>query len=168
MVYYCDECKKRPATVHITKIHNNKKTELHLCEECARKHQEIPFSFEPNFSIHKFLSGLLEGTPLEVPTLPSIQCPNCRLTYEQFSQIGRFGCSQCYHTFGERLDPLLRKIQGNSRHTGKVPRRAGGNMWIKREVERLRAELQAAVREEAYEKAAEIRDRIRELEQRLK
>ena len=31
----CQECKKNPATVHVTKIVNNIKTELHLCQSCA-------------------------------------------------------------------------------------------------------------------------------------
>lgn len=169
-MYYCDECKKRPATVHITKIHNNKKTELHLCEECARKYQknqEFAINFEPNFSLHKFLSSLFEGSLLDVEPEVSVQCPNCRLTYEQFGKTGSFGCSECYKAFGEKLDPLLRRIHGNSRHAGKVPKRAGGNMWVKREVDQLRRELQSAIQVEAYEKAAEIRDKIRKLEEKL-
>lgn len=165
---YCEECKQRPATVHLTKIQNNKKTELYLCEECARRHHEIPFSFEPNFSIHKFLTGLLEGTPVEVTPVASPQCPNCKLTYDQFGQFGRFGCSQCYRAFGKQLELLLRRVQGNNCHTGKVPKRTGGNIWVKREVERLREELQRAIGEEAYERAAELRDRIRALEQKFK
>ncbi len=166
---YCEECQKRPATVHFTQIVNNKKTELHLCEECARHHQEFPFSFnfEPNFSIHKFLAGLLDGVPVEVPAVETPQCPNCGLTYGQFGQIGRFGCSECYRAFGRGLEPLIRRVQGNDRHTGKVPRRAGGKLSFKREIEKLRAELQEAVRQEAYERAAELRDRIRRLEQEL-
>ncbi|MGB9791555.1 MAG: UvrB/UvrC motif-containing protein [Thermacetogeniaceae bacterium] len=167
---FCEECGKRPATVHFTQIINNKKTELHLCEECARRHQEIPFSFnfEPNFSIHKFLAGLMDGAlPVQMPVVEVPRCPNCGLTYTQFGQIGRFGCSECYKAFGKGLEPLIRRIQGNDRHTGKVPRRAGGKLSCLREIERLRAELQEAVRQEAYEKAAELRDRIRQLEKEL-
>ncbi len=165
---YCEECLKRPATVHLTKIQNNKKTELHLCEECARRHHEIPFNFEPNFSIHKFLTGLLEGSPLEVAPVATPQCPKCKLTYRQFGQVGRFGCNQCYEAFEKWLGPLFRRVQGNSQHGGKVPRRAGGKLRFKQEIERLREELQSAVRAEAYERAAELRDRIRALEQKLK
>lgn len=168
----CEECQKRQATVHLTQIINNQKRELHLCEECARNHHEFPFnfhfeSFEPSFSIHKFLAGLLDGTPMEVAPVETPQCPGCGLSYAQFSQIGRFGCSQCYQAFGKGLDPLLRRVQGNERHAGKVPRRAGGKLSFKREIENLRRELNEAVRQEAYEKAAELRDRIKQLEQQL-
>ncbi|MDH7577121.1 MAG: UvrB/UvrC motif-containing protein [Bacillota bacterium] len=164
---YCEECGERPATVHLTKIQNNKKTELHLCEECARHNHEFPFNLEPNFSIHKFLAGLLDGAPLGVTPVASPQCPKCKLTYGQFSQVGRFGCSDCYQTFSKWLGPLFRRVQGNSRHGGKLPRRTGGKLKFKQEIERLREELQNAIRAEAYERAAQLRDRIRTLEQKI-
>lgn len=166
---FCEECQKRPATVHLTQIINNEKTELHLCEECARHHQEIPFSFnfEPNFSIHKFLAGLLDGSTVDVAPVTSPQCPGCGLTSGQFGQAGRFGCSECYQAFGQGLEPLIRRVQGNDHHTGKVPRRAGGKLRFKREIDNLRVELKNAIRQEAYERAAELRDRIRKLEQEL-
>ena len=34
----CDKCKKNEATVHIKEFHNNKCTDLHLCQECASQH----------------------------------------------------------------------------------------------------------------------------------
>lgn len=166
---FCQKCNKRPATVHMTRIVNNVKSELHLCSECAKQYQGFAFSFnfEPGFSIHKFLGGLLDSVPFEMAPVQSPECPNCRLSFDRFSQIGRFGCSSCYRSFGEGLDPLLRRVQGTSRHTGKVPHRAGGKLGVRREIEKLQAELQQAVREEAYERAAELRDRIRSLEQGL-
>ena len=38
----CDQCKKREAVVHIAKIENGRRTELHLCAECARKQGSLP------------------------------------------------------------------------------------------------------------------------------
>lgn len=166
---FCQECQKRPATVHMTRIVNNVKSELHLCPECARQHKGLTFNFnlEPSFSIHKFLGGLLDSAPFKMVPVQNPECPNCRLSFDRFSQIGRFGCSNCYRSFDEGLEPLLRRVQGTSRHTGKVPRRAGGKLGVRRDIEKLQAELQQAIREEAYERAAELRDRIRYLEQGL-
>lgn len=31
----CEECGKRQATLHLTKIVNGEKTEYHICEQCA-------------------------------------------------------------------------------------------------------------------------------------
>ena len=71
------------------------------------------------------------------------------------------------YTHLDSLTPLFRRVQGTTQHTGKVPKRAGGKLSVKREIEKLKAELHQAVQEEAYEKAAELRDRIRALEDTL-
>lgn len=166
---FCQECQQRPATVHFTQIINNKKTELHLCSECARKHQELAFTFnfEPTFSINKFFAGLMDSPLFQVQPVSSPECPNCLVNLRRFAETGRFGCSRCYRSFGDSLTPLFRRVQGTTQHTGKVPKRAGGKLTVKREIEKLKAELHQAVQEEAYEKAAELRDRIRALEDKL-
>ncbi|WP_406677543.1 UvrB/UvrC motif-containing protein [Neomoorella carbonis] len=160
----CERCQERPASVHVTRIINGDKTELYLCQECAREMQP-----QLNFSIPKFLAGLLDYDPgLEVKAPPAVErCRECGLSYEQFHQTGRLGCPDCYHYLAARLDPLIRRIQGSSQHRGKVPRRAGGNLRVRREIEKLRAQLQQLVEQEEFEKAAQVRDRIRDLENRL-
>jgi protein arginine kinase activator len=175
----CEECKQRPATVHLTKIYDNKKIELHLCEECARAHTGLPikfnFSLEPGLSMQKLLASLLGGAaPKEYSAGADVsedvtaeggpQCPNCSLTYRQFGQTGRLGCSRCYQAFAAQLEPLLRRVQGNIRHTGKVPQRSAGLLGFRRELESLKGELRSAIQAEAYERAAVLRDRIRALE----
>lgn len=58
----CERCQERPASVHVTRIINGEKTELYLCQECARELQP-----QLNFSIPQFLAGLLDYDPeLEV------------------------------------------------------------------------------------------------------
>ncbi|NLO89051.1 MAG: hypothetical protein GX088_01755 [Clostridia bacterium] len=169
----CDECGKRPARVHITKIVNDKRTKLDLCEECAQKHktQHFGFSFEPTFSIHSFLAGLLEdefGTGVTVPMAETgLVCDMCGMSFAEFSRNGRMGCGQCYETFREKLKPLLKRIHGHYAHTGKIPKQLGENIRYKRELESLRRELETLVAEERFEEAAVVRDRIRELERRV-
>jgi protein arginine kinase activator len=60
---------------------------------------------------------------------------------------------------------MLRRIHGKTFHVGKVPKRSGGQIRIKQEIDRLKRELQEAVNAEEYERAAVIRDKIKELEQ---
>lgn len=62
------------------------------------------------------------------------------------------------------MTPLFRRIHGNINHTGKIPKRAGGRLKTVRELETLKAELANAIKNEEYEKAAEIRDKIRALD----
>ncbi len=170
----CEECQLRPATVHITKIINNLKSELNLCEECAKGYKdEWGLGIQPAFSIPKFFAGLLDeeagfGTGISQGYRQESKCDRCGQTYSEFTQTGRLGCNRCYAIFGKRLDPLLRRIHGSIRHTGKVPGRAGGKLRLKREVESLRAELEQLVAQEEFEKAAEVRDKIREVEKKLR
>lgn len=167
----CQACQKRPATVHLTQIINGEKTVQHLCEECAREKGEFNFDFPP-FSIQNLLSGLLnldaqaDNQPVEFAAR-KLQCENCGLTYAQFGQIGRFGCSQCYTAFGERLQPLMRRIHGAAQHVGKIPKRAGATVKLRRNLEELRKKLQILVAQEEFEQAAVLRDQIRELEARI-
>ncbi|WP_127532467.1 UvrB/UvrC motif-containing protein [Paenibacillus kobensis] len=163
----CQECGKRPATLHFTKIVNGDKNEYHICESCARdKGEGIPGSAN-GFSIHSLLSGLLDfervGQGAKQDTL---RCEDCGLTYAQFSKIGRFGCSSCYRNFENKLDPLFKRVHGNTVHVGKIPKRSGGIIQSRREIERLRRELHVRIDNEEFEAAAQIRDRIRELERK--
>ncbi|HEY8417180.1 MAG TPA: UvrB/UvrC motif-containing protein [Limnochordales bacterium] len=166
----CDVCKQAEATVHLTQIVNGEKRESHLCEACARKDSDAAW-FEPVFSFNKLLGGLLDpegatglGGP---PARARVRCPNCGLTFADFKRLGHLGCSECYETFDQQLEPVLRRIHGNTTHTGKVPAKAGSSLRRRREMERLRQELQAAVAKEEYERAAQLRDRLRALEQQL-
>lgn len=160
----CDECGKRPATVHITKIENGKKTERHLCEQCAVENNAL--SINTTFSINDILTGLMNTgnvLPLKKDMAKELKCEVCGLSYSRFKETGRFGCSHCYEVFGDRLDPLFKKLHGNTGHIGKIPNRAGGRIRLAREIDKLKQELNAAISSEEYERAAEIRDRIRAL-----
>lgn len=161
----CSECGKRPATVHITKIENGKKTDMHLCEQCALAKGAL--SFNTGFSINDLLTGILNNgapMPIKMDFMDDPVCPVCGIKYSRFRETGRFGCGSCYKTFGDRLTPLFRRIHGNINHTGKIPKRAGGRLKTVRELETLKAELANAIKNEEYEKAAEIRDKIRALD----
>lgn len=165
----CDECKKRTASVQITKVINGHKSQMHLCEECAgavQQHLQINL---PQFGIFDLLSGLLPQEASAESTIRNAQlrglkCPVCEQTYAECIHKGRFGCSACYSAFAEQLNPLLRKIHGAIEHTGKVPQRTGGQMMARKELKKLRDELNLAIIREEYEKAAGLRDKIRALE----
>jgi protein arginine kinase activator len=82
--------------------------------------------------------------------------------------VGRFGCAHCYETFKEQLPPVLRRLHsGNWSHSGKIPKRIGGGIHLKKQVENLKSELKELIQQEEFEKAAQIRDEIRTLEKGL-
>lgn len=165
----CDECGKRPAAVHITKVENGKKTDMHLCEQCAM--QKNLLSLSTSFSVNDLLAGLLSSggpTSIKADMVNDVKCNVCGLSYSRFRETGRFGCGNCYKVFGERLNPLFKKVHGNTSHTGKIPNRAGGKIKVLREIEKLKQQLDEAVKNEEYEKAASIRDKIREINKAAK
>ncbi|MGE5581678.1 MAG: UvrB/UvrC motif-containing protein [Bacillota bacterium] len=167
----CQNCQERPATVHLTKILNYDKVEMHLCEVCAKNvGNELGIFFEPSFNFQNFIAGLLEGDLnlyQQPDTNTEIHCHNCGLTFSDFMNSGLLGCGDCYRDFQNGLEPLLNKIHGSSRHTGKVPKRTGGKFRVQKEITDLRSQLQQAIGREDYEKAAFLRDEIRRLEREL-
>ena len=86
------------------------------------------------------------------------------MTYEEFQKVGRFGCQSCYSAFDRHLERLLKRIHGTARHQGKGPVEKREIGAPEEELARLRRELELAVADEAFEQAAELRDRIVALE----
>lgn len=169
----CNECQQRPATLHFTKIINGEKSEIHLCDHCAKEKGDLSmFSSGAGFSFNNLLAGLLnfeqpfkESSTNAFTQTEVLQCSRCKLTFQQFAKVGRFGCSNCYKTFHHQLEPVLKRLHsGNATHTGKIPKRIGGNIHLKKEIEQLRAELRELITKEEFETAAKLRDKIRELE----
>ncbi|MDI3316720.1 MAG: UvrB/UvrC motif-containing protein [Bacillota bacterium] len=177
----CQRCGERPATVHVTRIVNGVKTELHLCRACAEA-SEPGISSQAPFSIHNLLGGLLHPLAGSAASGSELRCPSCGTTYEEFARTSFLGCEECYTAFAPQLEPLLRKIQGADQHRGKRPvarsrrPRAGygqagaeaGSQPVQggaqERLARLRRQLEEAVQAEEYERAAELRDAIRKLE----
>ena len=163
----CDNCNK-PATVHLTEIRNGKKIEKHLCEQCAAASEGIPA--KGHTPINELLTNFVmahSGLQKEMGTA----CEHCGITSAEFRQHGLFGCEHDYDLFEKDLTPLLQRAhESATHHTGKVPTRAGGSTGgvpKKRktiDVAKLKKELQRAIENEDYERAAQLRDAIREAE----
>jgi protein arginine kinase activator len=173
----CQECNERPATFHFTKVINGEKTEVHICEHCAKENSEL-FMINTNsgFSLNNLLTGLLnmdhsiakaeEQNVFRTETVP--QCDRCKMTFQQFKKVGRFGCSDCYSTFKEYITPILRRVHGgNTVHLGKIPKRIGGNLHVRKKIEELKDKIHTYINQEEFEKAAMIRDEIRSLEKKI-
>lgn len=169
----CQECGNKQASLHFTKIVQGEKTEFHLCDACAREKGDLLPGTPNGFSIHHLLSGLMDFEPTSksgadvAQQSKEIRCENCGLTYAQFAKLGKFGCSSCYEYFAPGLDPILKRVHGNTVHVGKIPKRAGGVIQKKRELLQLKKELERCIDQEEFERAADLRDRIREMETKI-
>ena len=165
----CEDCGKNSATFHMTEIINGKSKEIHLCEDCASNNED--FSFSSSFTIQDLLAGLLD-IPGEHDFKPNfvedVSCSSCGTTYEEFKRRGKFGCSNCYDSFREKLLPLFKNIHGHDTHVGKIPKRTGGVIKKRKDINSLKTRLQESVKDEEFEMAAELRDKIKKLEDEIK
>ena len=170
----CQKCAK-PATFHITDIvEKGKHREFHFCDEHARQHLAPPddTSEPPISELAKKLiiggTGIGPGASSGVSREPSPAdkqvCPICQITFLEFRNSGRLGCPYDYEVFRDELMPLLENIHGETRHSGKVPKRAPRNTQQQTTLIQLRNELKRAVAAEDYEAAARLRDKIKGIE----
>ena len=94
----------------------------------------------------------------------STNCPQCGISAAEFGESGQLGCAVCYKFFKETLVPLFKQVHGHDIHRGKVPVTDPSKQQTSRTLIDLRRALKKAVSQESYEQAAEIRDRINEIE----
>jgi protein arginine kinase activator len=158
----CDSC-DRPATVHLTSVEaGGARKEVHLCEACAEK-KNVIHKQELNLgAVVQALIGSNQGAWSD--ELARLKCPVCGMKYMEFRAEGRLGCPHDYEVFRTGLEPLLQRIHRSVQHVGKRPGRGATASSRHREVLDLRRQLREAVEQENYERAAQLRDRIRQKE----
>jgi len=160
----CEICQSREATIHLTEIADGVRTEMHLCEQCA---QEQGVGVKNYIPLNELLSNLLAvGSKEEESAALSDSdavCPHCGFTLEKFREKAVLGCPYDYEVFEKQLLPLIKKAHdGATSHCGKVPSRMPGDSKRQIEIARLRQQLDDAVRNEDYELAARLRDKLAE------
>ena len=168
----CQHCGKNEATTHVKSIINGEYTEYMLCPECAKEmgYTSIWSDMQNDFNtlLGSFFSNALPERS------QATRCPKCKSTYNDIVKSGQVGCANCYETFYSELMPTIRRIHGNTNHNGKRPGFIGSTSQapLQNEVndtaskiEKLRAELDEAIKEQNFETAAELRDKIKELEE---
>ena len=101
------------------------------------------------------------------PKRQVIRCKICGTTLDDFMDTGFVGCAECYKSFKDYAINLALDIHGRSAHIGKVPKAEATKAVKKRELERLIAEKDKAVKEEKFLLANDLKDRIDRLREEL-
>jgi len=160
----CDRC-DRPAVVHEVTVKNGVRNEVHLCHEHA---VEAGVAMPTHQPINQLLTQFVisqTGKSRAKAGSKRKTCPGCGMTFAKFRQSGALGCPDCYEAFEEQLSPLIGRAQnGATHHRGKTPLRAGASVDRQLLVQQLVKELDQAVAAEQYERAAQLRDRLRNLD----
>lgn len=150
----CSKCHKNEATVFYKQNINGAVHEYALCSECAGEYG-IGFS------------GLNLFGSVFVPSVEKRQqkrCTLCSSTIDEILKSGKTGCSECYNVFSEELGPTIKGIHSVRKHKGRSPGSSAEKSNDTNELTDLKLALKSAIENEEYEKAATLRDRIRELE----
>ena len=157
----CDKCGKNPATTHVKTVVNGVVKESNLCPHCAAKEGYGSFG---KMSLANMLASMF-GDSIASGTSTKERCKCCGSSFSDIAQSGRVGCSECYETFKAELMPSLNRLHGKVQHVGKKPyATVSEEAKMENKLSELKAELKAAVEAEEYEKAAKLRDEIRNIE----
>jgi len=177
----CQNCQKNPAQVHVTDVllpvpaatteaHAESDgapgfREQHLCEACAETLNlpSMPSTKKSTQEIWKLLQVAAQQTRSKKP---GPACPQCGMTLDEFRKKGRLGCAKDYEVFQTHIVEILERVHSARRHVGRLPGGAHSSPVDERgRLVDLRRELETAIREEAYERAAHLRDEIKALEE---
>lgn len=168
----CEKCHIRSATVHLRDDTCGRNTVLNLCLSCATKvlGQDLAGGEVAQLIgdlIAKTSPAAASGRAPAPPSLladPACLCATCGLTAAEFAHLGRLGCPTCYQTFVADIEAVLAANQAGTEHRGSRPHpEAVGEPPRSAERDLLQVELELAVAEEAFERAAQLRDALRRL-----
>ncbi|KAA3618797.1 MAG: hypothetical protein DWQ05_07510 [Calditrichaeota bacterium] len=164
----CQICEMHSATVKVRALKDGEEVELHICADCARFKGLDSDGTEKESDLAAFFKSAstnILGTETRVGDTNNkdLECSNCKMTFTNFQADGLLGCSECYQLFQSDLEPLLQRIHGSNKHSGSCPRplRIIAN---EPDLAALKKELHLAISKENFERAADFRDLIRDLE----
>ncbi|MCQ2979343.1 MAG: UvrB/UvrC motif-containing protein [Clostridia bacterium] len=174
----CEICKRKEATFFIKEqVFGETKTHS-LCEDCAKKHKET--LMPSNIQIEKLIKSLLDFTEEEneVPKKKVTKkqkmkkCNTCGSTFDEVILAGVAGCADCYKTFKSDIDELILRNNKLVTYEGTAPKSikkkssTTKNKKLETEItiREYKVELNNAIKNEDFEKAAKLRDLIKELE----
>lgn len=165
----CERCHAHPATVHMVQVVNGNRKEEHLCSECAEK--EHVFQKEQSFfgngffdsPLDHFFGGSMLGHLLEDPF------GTCTLEDQggQFIEVSPEKLPEnedSYSRFKESIRPLFQKGKNEIPVNEPKTKEKADAPAESEELQALRKELKSCVDREDFERACEVRDKIKALE----
>ena len=157
----CEKCNNNNATVRLQKIQNGKISETLLCDNCSDE-------FEISMLVENIFYELFNQTKIgfmqqmkENHTSCKTKCPNCGISFQEIKKDGNLGCAECYAYFKEPLIHAINEAHGDYLHDGKYPERTGVKLKHENHKKKLKSLLENAIKEENFELAAKLRDKLR-------
>ena len=152
----CQYCQKNEATFHLQKIINNSIVEIHLCYDCSRKELQKDVESGIEEKVHTIVEGLLESGDRVKEINKTIGCNICNTTLNDFEKNGLLGCPECYSVFKNVITKKYIKDKSIKYYEKKERITQNSRIGF------LEIELKKAVQSEDFEKAAILRDEIKQ------
>jgi protein arginine kinase activator len=163
----CGSCGERESVVTLTQVVEGEARTIGLCGKCAAEKGIQTSAGAEQTPLGGFLSAMWKGQEPGAPAefAPTGRCPGCGATFADFRESGRLGCGGCYQAFEPSLRLLLRRYHGSTHHQGRrpAPQVEDTAMPGTALIDGLREQLRLAVASEDFERAAQLRDRLRDL-----
>lgn len=183
----CDICHVNEATITIKgEIPGLGAKELNICSGCAAQQGlDALESIVKGVGLGKLFKSVAESSSdslaldmaeEQADTYDaSIQtaCQQCGHTLEDLKKSGKFGCPNCYEVFTDIIMQVLANTHKGVVHIPRDSQRGAINVEVASvveltlEISRKQKDLQNAVKNEHFEKAAQLRDEISELQLKL-
>lgn len=167
----CERCHAHPATVHMVQVVNGHRKEEHLCSECAEK--EHVFQKEQSFfgngffdsPLDHFFGGSMLGHLLEDPfgtrTLEDQGGQFIEVSPEKLPEN-----EDSYNRFKESIRPSFQKGKNEISVNELKAKEKADAPAESEELQALRKELKSCVDREDFERACEVRDKIKAMEEK--
>ena len=162
----CEKCGKKQACYHSTLVVNGEAKSTHLCEKCAEKEGVFNHAYNSIFDEFRSLTNFLGFSDFDDKI-----CPNCHWSLRKFKNTGTLGCGQCYDTFEDEIEDIVKRIQPYSANKidnieFKVEQKKQ-TLTKQQKLDNLKADLQQAIKDERYEDAGVINKEIKKLTKEL-
>ena len=154
----CEICHLEEASRAISRVVDGEPKELYVCDACARVSASAPAGGPDGRGLTDVLFSLGMPVPPDRRAADAV-CPVCGLSRGDLRARRRLGCPRCFETFETDVRTFLSAQVPAAPRSREDPDEA----MRARDAERIRGQLDDAVREERYEDAAGLVARLRAL-----
>lgn len=158
----CDLCKLKPAEIHVEKHNGQKSTHIEVCMDCAGIENLSPDNLNGE-TLQKLINGI---ESIQNPQTSS-KCLTCGTDSVSFERSRKLGCPDCYTYLTENININSWQKVPHCKYIGRTPYKYPMKLDPVNDktadLEELEKKLLICINEENYEKAATLRDHIKEM-----
>jgi protein arginine kinase activator len=161
----CEICKSKNAVFHVQQHVGENIYEMHLCRDCASRKGISKDGKSFDFSLSKLLTNFAQKKVSTGDLANELEtCKTCGTKKQDLKDDGQVGCPDCYNSFRRSITSALALNSSYVSHKGKLPLKLKAYKTILIDKELLKRELEEAVKNEEYETAVIIRDKLTNIE----